>query len=182
MLPTFLNGQYLRRRRHWLFYMASIITIVISILCVPMRESRPSQLLRQELDDIRHDHRFWKLSVRADDCRPDMETFLRTSLTLPVRMFFTEPIVFLTSIMGATVYGAIYLFSAALPAVYQDSFHFSALQSSSVFMAIAVGVVASFLPRLYDMRLLGSRDQNSIQPEEKLFGFYVAAPVLAIGL
>lgn len=111
-----------------------------------------------------------------------MATFIKEYLTLPVQMFFKEPIVFFTSIMAATVYGATYLFTAALPDVYQEYFGLTTLQDSLVLIAIAVGVVASFLPRIYDIRMLGNRDEKSIAPEEKLFGFYVAAPVLAVGL
>lgn len=149
-----------------------------------MQESRPSSLLRQEVHAVAKAHSFAGLCVDDENALPTLQTFAKTSLLLPLRLFFTEPIVWLTSIMAATVYGIVYLFSEALSIVYLDAYHFSARQASLVLLAIAPGVALSFLPRLYDMRVLARRRAHAVapQPEDKLFGFYIAAPVLAAGL
>lgn len=179
--------------RQWLFYFAAILSGVLTILCTFMRESRPSQLLRLRVQDISHDINFHKLTVDSVDAKPTARSFIRDSLTMPLRLFFTEPIVFLTSIMGATVYGVIYLFTAAIPEIYTKSFGFTAMQASLVFVAIIVGVFFTLLPRIYDIRLASRKSSSSnnnndssishaIEPEDKLFGFYIAAPILAIGL
>jgi hypothetical protein len=49
-------------------------------------------------------------------------------------------------------------------------------------LSISVGVLFTFLPRLYDIRVSNACRRNNIaaQPEDKLFGFLVAASVLAI--
>lgn len=51
-------------------------------------------------------------------------------------------------------------------------------------LAIGLGVFLSFLPRLYDVCITSSRIKHGrvIEPEDKLFGFYLAAPILATGL
>lgn len=109
---------------------------------------------------------------------------MRTTLINPTRLFFKEPIVFLTSIMAATVYGVTYLFSEAFSVVYTEGFGFSERQTSLVFFAIAAGVSLTFLPRIHDIYITNNRKKQNlaIEPEDKLFGFYVAAPILAIGL
>ncbi|KAI5357727.1 putative MFS transporter superfamily [Septoria linicola] len=84
--------------------------------------------------------------------------------------------------MAATTYGVIYLFTAALPDVYTESYAFTNMQNSLVFLAVAVGAMLSFAPRFYDRYLLQDHTNEAVEPEEKLFGFYVAAPVLAAGL
>lgn len=51
-------------------------------------------------------------------------------------------------------------------------------------LAIGVGVIFTFLPRVYDVRVAARRrkENKPLEPEDKLFGFLVAAPVLATGL
>ena len=148
-----------------------------------MQESRPSQVLHQQTRQVAKQSRFDDLS--ADTAAlPTFSEFVRTSLWQPVSLFFTEPIVSAVSIMAATVYGVIYLFSEALSSVYADGFGLGARPASLVFLALAVGIPLTFLPRFYDMRIAKAitRSGKLIEPEDKLFGFYVAAPVLAVGL
>lgn len=84
--------------------------------------------------------------------------------------------------MAATVCAIIYVFPEAFPVVFADAFDFTPRQCSLVNLAISVGVLFTFLPRLYDIRVSNACRRNNIaaQPEDKLFGFLVAAPVLAI--
>ncbi|KAI5360207.1 putative major facilitator superfamily, MFS transporter superfamily [Septoria linicola] len=115
-----------------------------------------------------HDTNFHKLTVDPIDAKPTARSFIRDSITMPLRLFSTEPIVFLTSIMGATVCDVIYLFTAAIPEVYTKSFGFTATQASLVFIAIVTSN--------------SNTNTQAIEPEDELFGFYIAAPILAIGL
>jgi hypothetical protein len=48
-------------------------------------------------------------------------------------------------------------------------------------LAISFGVLFTFIPRLYDIRVSNHCRRNNIvaQPEDKIFGFLVAAPILA---
>lgn len=84
--------------------------------------------------------------------------------------------------MAATVCAIIYVFPEAFPVVFADAFGFSPRQCSLVNLSISVGVLLTFLPRLHDIRVSNACRRNNIaaQPEDKLFGFLVAAPVLAI--
>lgn len=100
--------------RRSLFYGAAIIMGVTAFLCLGMQESRPSKILRNEKKTIAHKTSFDRLSVEDSEETPDAKTFVRTTLVMPIRLFFTEPIVFFTSIMAATVYGVTYLFVSPL--------------------------------------------------------------------
>ena len=170
--------------RPWIFIIAAIVTGIVAILCLGRQESRPSQVLRQNVKAVAKQTNFDGLSLDGNDSLPGLAAFVKTSLLLPLRLFTTEPIVMLTSIMAATVYGIIYLFSEALAIVYLEGFGFSTQQGSLVMLAVAVGVIFPFLPRLYDIRVATRRRVHNqpLEPEDKLFGFFVAAPVLAAGL
>ena len=149
-----------------------------------MEESRPSKVLTAHVRAVSKLTAFQGLSVEDCSSIPTFRTFVRTSLLLPVKLFFTESIVALTSVMAATVYGVVYLFSECLTVVYVEQFGFGIGEASLIILAIGAGIPFTFLPRLYDLRMMRACHQSgkTLQPEDKLFGFYVAAPVLAVGL
>jgi hypothetical protein len=107
-----------------------MVTGVATIFCFGMRESRPSQVLRQKVKAIAKQTDFDGLSLEGEACLPTWSKFVRTSLWLPLRLFFTEPIVALCSVMTATVMALIYLFSEALVTVYVGGYGFSTFQAS----------------------------------------------------
>lgn len=167
-----------------MFYIAAGVGFLSAILCLGMRESRPSRLLHQQVRAVAGKSGLDSLHFDNAQPIPDVRTFVRTTLLLPIRLFFTEAVVFFCSIMAAMVVGVTYLFSEAFSVIYTDIYGFSQRQSSMVSLAIAIGVVFTFLPRIFDVHLTNQRrrDNQTIQPEDKLFGFYVAAPILAVGL
>ena len=118
-------GKLLTNFRPFVFTLAAGVTGVVASLCFGMQESRPSQVLRQQVEVVAKQTSFDGLSLDEDAALPGISTFVKTSLVLPMRLFFTEPIVFSTSLMAATVYGVIYLFGECLPIVYVESYGFS---------------------------------------------------------
>lgn len=70
-----------------------------------MRESRPCSVLRTKARKIEIMAEHKGLSVDGDAALPSLRDFCRGSLLLPAKLFFTEPIVFCASVMGATVVG-----------------------------------------------------------------------------
>lgn len=167
----------------WVFYLAAIVSGLIGFLLFGIRESRPSQLLERKIARVRLETGDWDLKIQNPDVTPDVHTYIKVTLVRPLRLLMTEPIVIMTGIMSAVAFGVIYLFAEALPVVY-TSFGFTPRQSSLAFIPIGVGIITDFLPRLYDNWKLSKRDRGRIpiQPEDKLSGFYAAAPILALGL
>lgn len=147
-----------------------------------MGETRPSMILKREIRKIDRELGASGLSPDLTHKFPSFSEFCETSLFLPVKLYFTERIVFLTSFMAASVFGIVYLFPEAFFIVFVEDFGFDARHCSLVNLAFSVGAIFTFLPRLYDWHLARARTQEnkSLQPEDKLFGFLVAAPVLAI--
>ncbi|KAK4552471.1 hypothetical protein LTR86_010314 [Recurvomyces mirabilis] len=167
----------------FVYGIAGITAFVLSLLCILMQESRPTQVLQQQVRKISKRVQFDQLSADTGTL-PCFKEFVRSSLWRPMQLYFTEPIVFVVSFMGAFVYGLIYLFSACLTRVYVDGFGMERGSASLVMLALAVSIPFTFLPRIYDIRLVNriERSGKIVEPEDKLFGFYVAAPVLAAGL
>jgi len=103
-------------------------------------------------------------------------------LTRPAQLFFTEPIVTFVSLVCSIVYATVYLFTEAINVVYTDGFGYAARQSSLINLTFTIGSIFSLLPRFYDINISNrQRKRNTpAAPEDKLFGFYLAAPLLAV--
>ena len=103
-------------------------------------------------------------------------------LTRPATLFLTEPIITSISLVCSIVYATIYLFTEAIDVVYSDGFGYTARQSSLINLTFTIGPTFSLLPRLYDMHISNRQRKKSAPeaPEDKLFGFYLAAPLLAV--
>ncbi|GAB7361854.1 hypothetical protein MBLNU230_g1894t1 [Neophaeotheca triangularis] len=166
----------------WVFYISAAVTGVLAVLCVFLRESRPSQVLKSNVRAVIKETGYEDLPFQGET-PPDLKTFVHTTLLLPLRLFFTEPLVFLSAIMAASVYAIIYLFTEALNTVYRGGFDMDRESASLVFLAFGVGTIFTFLPRVYDARhSFTGQAPKALTPEDKLAGFYIAAPVLMIGL
>lgn len=89
----------------------------------------------------------------------------------------------IVSFMSAIAFGLIYLFTEALQVVY-GSFGFTIEQTSLAFVPVGLGLLCGVCTRLYDQHTLVKRQRlgQKLAPEDKLTGYAIAAPLLAIGL
>ncbi|KGO43776.1 Major facilitator superfamily domain, general substrate transporter [Penicillium expansum] len=117
------------------------------------------------------------------DHSPDLKTFARIALFRPIQLFFTELIVFVVATMSAVAFALIYMFTEALPPIY-ESMGFSSTSSCLPFLAICVGLISRLLTRIQDHRTIVKYEEEiiTLEPEHKLLGFMIGAPMLAGGL
>ncbi|KZL86569.1 mfs multidrug transporter [Colletotrichum incanum] len=160
----------------WVFYTAAIVNGCMTILLLTIKESRPSVVLAQALSDIERTN-----SNQTSVLKPtDISFHEKLDILRPLRLLFTEPIVFLVSTVSAIAFGLIYLFTEVLPMVYV-SLGFNNGWKNMPFLALGIGILASILTRVYDTRVLAIRSAKAlpITPESKLSGFIIGAPLLA---
>ncbi|QDS72162.1 hypothetical protein FKW77_004542 [Venturia effusa] len=167
----------------WVYHISAIVLVINSIVFIFIRESRPIRILRKEIRRLTLKHNFdhQQLSIRHADHVPDLRTFLRLHLLRPINLFCTEPIVFAVAVMGATVEASAYLMTEVLPKLY-EGFGYDIRKSGLVFLALGLGAITlPLLTRLYDARISKNKGAGLL-PEDKLLGFYIAAPIQAIAL
>lgn len=172
------------RSRRWVYHLAAIVLGFTTLLFLLILESRPSRVLQNKVEQLKKTHSFVGISVHHLEHTPDLRNFARTSLLKPIQMFLTELIVIAITIMGATVYASAYLLTDIIPSIYVG-FHFSLRESGLVFLALGIGAITfPILTRLYDIRIGNKRkrQQQMLEPEDKLFGFFLAAPAQAIAI
>ncbi|KAL3454640.1 major facilitator superfamily domain-containing protein [Aspergillus insuetus] len=167
----------------WVFYISSMVTGCIGLLMLAIRESRPSLLLSWEVNKLRQVTGNMSLQAQNPDEVPELSIFVRDGLLRPLRLFFTEPIVFACSLMSGCSVAVMYLFTESLPPIY-ESMGFTKRDSNLPFFAIGLGFLPSILVRLMDQRVAAERHRERLPllPEHKLAGISLGAPFLAVGL
>ncbi|KAK0510422.1 hypothetical protein JMJ35_006854 [Cladonia borealis] len=167
----------------WNFYLIAIITGVLGFAMLAMRESRPSLLLNRRLKILQRLTGDPSFHIQNPDHNPDIRTYVNVTLARPLRLLLTEPIVFAVAVMCAVAFALIYLFVEAAPIVY-GAFGLDARYSSLSFIAVGIGLFLGVPIRFYDQRVFKRRrlQRRTLEPEDKLTGFAIAAPALAICL
>ncbi|KAK3389263.1 major facilitator superfamily transporter [Podospora didyma] len=168
----------------WVYYISAIVTAACFVALLGIRESRPSRLLKRKIALLGHMN-MEDLDWYNPDDSPDIRTLITLIAVRPLKLLVTEPIVAMVTTISAVSWGIIYLFTESLPDIYMSmSAGFTRTQSSLAFFAIALGILLSFLPRLWDRKVVQKRIRKgeAIQPEDKIMGFAIAAPALAVGL
>jgi hypothetical protein len=164
------------------FYVYGIVIGIITGLLFLIRESRSSLLLTREVNVLRRRIEGIPPALNHDHT-PTMHTFVKEHLFRPAQLFCSEPIVFVIAMIISVVMSLIYIFTEAMPIIYQ-SMGFTRPQASLMFLAIGLGTCLSAFTRILDSYILSKRRRKGlpIRPEDKLVGLGIGAPVLAISL
>jgi uncharacterized membrane protein YuzA (DUF378 family) len=172
-----------RNTRRWIYYSSAIVTAMMFLLLTTILESRPTKLLSQKLEKLQNKYHK-KLEPRGNpDAVPNGRALAELVLLRPARLAITEPIIIMVSLLNATAWGLVYFFTESLTVVY-SLYGWSETTTSLAFIAIGLGVPFSVFPRLWDLYLSSQRKQRNqeVKPEDKIYGFAIAAPALATGL
>ncbi|EYE97665.1 MFS transporter [Aspergillus ruber CBS 135680] len=110
---------------------------------------------------------------------------LKTSLSRPWILLFREPIVLLSSIYMAIIYGTLYMLFAAYPIVFQEVRGWSQGIGGLAFVGVLVGMMIAFTYTLIDnlkYMKLAHKTTGRLPPEMRLPIGIVGAISLPIGL
>jgi hypothetical protein len=150
--------------------------------CLTLKETRPSLLLAREATVLRKRCPSQKIQILNPDAVPGLKALVTVTLVRPVRLLFTEPIIAAVAFMGAVTTAIFYAQAESIPLVF-ELYGWSPAAASLGFVPLLLGALASFLVRFVDHRILDKivRSNKRIEPEDKLTGFAIAAPFLAVG-
>lgn len=143
----------------WVFYSASIITAALFVSLLGVKESRPSLLMGRKLQLLRTKTGISDWKWHNPDSFPDMKKMVQLVAIRPMHILFTEPLVIMVAVLSATSWGLIYLFTEFLTPVYV-SIGFTRTQATLSFLGVAVGVLFTFLPRIWDEKVVRGRERR----------------------
>ncbi|KAK4174776.1 major facilitator superfamily domain-containing protein [Triangularia setosa] len=111
---------------------------------------------------------------------------IKTTLTRPWVLLFKEPIVLLTSIYLAIVYGTLYMLFAAFPIVYQLNRGWSPGVGGLAFVGVAVGMIFAVAYTMIDNKkrfmVILERNNGVAPPEARLPPAIIGSILLPVGL
>ena len=150
--------------------------------CLTLKETRPSLLLSREAAVLKKRFPSQKIQILNPDAVPGLKALVTITLLRPVRLLFTEPIIASVAFMGAVTTAIFYAQAESIPLVF-ELYNWSRATASLGFVPLLLGSLASFLIRFVDHHKIDKivRSNKRVEPENKLTGFAIAAPFLAIG-
>ncbi|RYP71168.1 hypothetical protein DL771_004968 [Monosporascus sp. 5C6A] len=167
----------------WVFWMAAIGLGILLIFCLFLKETRPSKILEREVASLRMLVPDREIKTLNPDSVPDVKTLFTVTLSRPLRLLLTEPIILIVAFMGSVTCALFYLQAESLLLVF-EAYGWSTATASLAFIPILLGCMASTFTRFYDHNKLAkiTSQRKVVEPEDKLTGFAIAAPCLAGGL
>lgn len=101
--------------------------------------------------------------------RPSIQTaryFVIVTLTRPIHMLFTEPIVGLLSLYVAFTFAVVYAFYPAIPQIFAQVYGFSTTSQGLVFFCLTVGYIAAIATIIFTARVQKKQRQSNTSNKE----------------
>ncbi|KAF9252408.1 hypothetical protein DTO006G1_3156 [Penicillium roqueforti] len=187
-----LAGGFLAEKQGWrwplglIAIMAGVVSI-ITMLITP--ETYAPLILQRRAEALsRVTGRVYVSRINAGKPPKTFSQELLISLTRPWILLFREPIVLLTSLYVAIIYGTLYMFFAGFPIVFQYTRGWSQGIAGLPFIGVAIGVCLATLAAGVDnkryVRLCKEIDAGggTVEPEARLSTAMVGSFVVPIGL
>jgi DHA1 family multidrug resistance protein-like MFS transporter len=179
----FIADSHLRWR--WTMYIASIMGWLSTFLTLFLKETYAPAILVAKAGRIRRETKNFAIHAKQEEVEVDFLELIDENFMRPVRMLFTEPIIFLITLYMSFIYGLIYLFLGAYPIVFQGVHGMNEGVGGLPFIGLIVGQLCGGIYIMIDQvqykkKLV--RNHGVQVPEWRLPPVIVGAVAFAIGL
>ncbi|GAO52258.1 hypothetical protein G7K_6339-t1 [Saitoella complicata NRRL Y-17804] len=185
LVAGYINDGLGWRWIHWIQMIVCGVCCIVFVLV--LRESRGSVLLSKRAKKMRKETGDQRIRAPADDERASLAVLVKVSLTRPLWLLISEPVVFSFSLWLAFVWGILYLFLESIPLTFQTVHGFSTSSVSLVFLAMTIGVlIGAVLDFTVQQPLYLKSAQRSETgqpiPESRLYSSCVGSLILTGGM
>ncbi|MCJ1264505.1 hypothetical protein MMC22_004377 [Lobaria immixta] len=155
----------------WVFWILAILCTANTVIAfVFLKESYAPVILEKRKENLEKDTGD-RYHVANEDPRP-FWTKLASSMNRPLRILFTQPIVFVMAIYQAFIFGTNYSLFTNFQALYGNNYGFSSTQVGLVYLAPGVGFLLAVwlvIPRIDTIyNSLTDRNNDVAKPEFRL--------------
>jgi len=170
----------------WTLYIPSFFGFFILTLLVFLgRETYAPTILVEKAIILRRQTRNWGIHARQDELEIDFRELITKNLARPMRLLFTEPIVFLLTLYMSFIYGLAYALLQAYPVVFGEVYGMPAGVNGLPFIALILGLILGTvfvlsLQKSYIEKLKGNN--NVPVPEWRLLPCIVGGVAFAGGI
>ena len=168
----------------WIFWLQSIVAGLLFLIgLVLIKETYPVVILESKAAALRKETGQQNLKSALHDGLAPSER-IRISIVRPLKMLFTEPIVFILSLYVAFLFGYLYLLLTTFPRVFIEQYGFSTKNTGLTYIGLGVGMLFGVVTggRGSDVlfRRLVKRNNKVAKPEYRLPLLAISAPLVAI--
>ncbi|KAG8865398.1 hypothetical protein FRB96_000288 [Tulasnella sp. 330] len=178
MAPVEMNSKLGWRWIQWISIM--IGTLIWTALFLAMKETRSAVLLTRIAKDLRKTTGDQRYRARAEDERPPLKDLIIISLTRPMWLLISEPLVTAFSLWIGFAWGVLYGLVESIPYVFQTLYGFNQVQIGLVFLAIMFGSVLGFVGNLWQEKVY-TKYFPTKGPEARLYGACAAGVLFPVG-
>lgn len=148
----------------WIEGLMAIFTGVLWITCTLLvPETYTPVLLRRRAAKLsKKTGKVYLSRLDVTQQKRTMAQQFKIALSRPWILLFREPIVFLTSMYMAIVYGTLYMMFPAFPIVFQEHKGWGPGPAGCAFAGIAVGMIAACIYALFD-----NKSKSYLPPQEE---------------
>ncbi|KAF8002683.1 hypothetical protein OXX80_002823 [Metschnikowia pulcherrima] len=170
----------------WTSYLTGLIGAFATICVVfILQETHHGIILVRKAEILRRRTGNWGISAPHEEISLSLKEIAEKNITRPLKMLFTEPILFLISLYNAFIYGLLYLFLTAVPLIFEGEYRFSMGVAELPYLSMLIGVfIGGTIGILMEKRFVRKLEANGGKPipEERLPPMMVGSIVFTIGL
>ncbi|KAA8576240.1 hypothetical protein EYC84_006388 [Monilinia fructicola] len=122
------------------------------LLCISLRETRHSVLLRRRAARLRKETGNQNLDVPPDMRTQPATQVFATALTRPFHLLFTEPVILFTAAYNGYLFGIAFLFNGAFTIVFADGYGFNTIQTGLANLGVCVGALLGPVTHIWQER------------------------------
>lgn len=168
----------------WLNYIVGFTACgVLVAVILFVEETHHATILVKKAKLLRQKSGNWGIRAAHEDMEFSMKEICQTTITKPLIMLFTEPILFFITLYNSFVYGILYLLLEAYPIIFVEGYK---LKSNGFlpYLALLVGIlICSFTVWYHDGKYSKECEKNGkLNPEHRLYPMISAAIAFPIGI
>ncbi|KAG5417939.1 hypothetical protein I9W82_004267 [Candida metapsilosis] len=189
MIAPILGGFIVKNHSmgyRWTSYISGIIGCLALFCCVfLLQETHHPVLLVRKAELLRRKTGNWGIFAPHEEVSLNLNEIVRNNIMRPLRLLFTEPIVFLVSIYNAFIYGMLYAFLTVIPMIFGGRYHWSQGVAELPYLSMLLGeflggAVIIWFEKVHNGKLLQHGSKPT--PEARLPPIMIGGFTFVIGI
>ncbi|KAG5417941.1 hypothetical protein I9W82_004269 [Candida metapsilosis] len=149
----------------WTSYMSGIIgCVALAMNALILKETHHPVLLVRKAEMLRRKTGNWGIFAPHEEVSLSLSEIVRNNIMRPLKLLFTEPIIFLVSIYNAFIYGMLYALLTIIPTIFTGRYHWSQGVGELPYISILLGVFLGGAIIIYSEHLLNKKSDATGAP------------------
>lgn len=179
-------GSYITQHTTWRwleYVIACFASAIFVAILFFFEESHHPSILVGKAKELRKLTGNWGIHAAHEDVELSVKEIAEKTITRPIIMLFTEPLLLIVTIYNSFVYGILYLLLEAYPIVFEQGYGFHTNgELPYISLIIGMAICGAFIWWMDEDYLRRYRKKGGLVPEARLLPMVVAGIVFPIGI